>query len=144
MTEITQNLADGGTREPGDGFGSDVRDWESEPVRLTRAEAAYAHLASFAKGDQVIVTGRSYALEGTVTIPQQDARDMRRAWLIVTGTGTFEDGQGGWEQRPVECVITVDKMLAGRCLTLATDADAAAGSWQYFDAATWAMQNPEG
>lgn len=111
-------------------------------TKLTRAEAAYAHLASFAKGDQVVVTGRGYALEGTVTRPQQEARDIRRAYLIVAGTGTFEDGHGGWEQRPVECVITVGRMLAGRCLTLATKADAAAGSWQYFDAATWAMQNP--
>ena len=113
-------------------------------TKLTRAEAAYAHLASFAKGAQVTVTGLHYALEGTVTTPQQDARSLRRAYLVVTGTGTFEDGDGGWEQRPVDCVITVDKMLSRGCLTLAGKAGAGAGSWQYFDAATWAMRNLEG
>ena len=112
-------------------------------IKLTRAEAAYAHLASFAKGDQVVVSGRGYALEGTIATPQQDARRMERAYLIVTGTGTYPDGNGGWIKTHVECVITVSRMLSGRCFTLATEADAAAGNWQHFDAATWAMRNPE-
>ena len=113
------------------------------PATLTRAEAAYAHLATFQRGDRVVVTGRGYALEGTVTRPQQDARRISRAYLIVTGTGNYPDGRGGWVKTTVECVITVSRMLSGRCLTLATLADAAAGNWQHFDAATWAMQNPE-
>ena len=36
------------------------------------------------------------------------------------------------------------RVLSGRCFTLATEADAAAGTWQHFDAATWAMRNLEG
>lgn len=111
---------------------------------LTRAEAAYAHLASFRLGNRVVVTGRGYDLEGIVARPQQDARNISRAYLIVTGTGNYPDGNGGWTEATAECVITVSRMLSGRCLTLATMADAAAGNWQRFDAATWAMRNPEG
>lgn len=115
----------------------------AERTALSRTEAAYAHLASFAKGDRVVVSGRGYDLEGTVTRQQQEARNIRRAYLIVTGTGTLPDGDGGWRQVPVQCVITVGKMLAGRCFTLASVADAAAGNWSYFDSATWAMHHPD-
>jgi hypothetical protein len=39
---------------------------------LSRAEAAYAHLASFQLGDKVDVGGRSFYQPGTVTTAQQD------------------------------------------------------------------------
>ncbi len=116
----------------------------AETVKLTREEAAYAHLASFAKDERVIVNGRNYALEGTVTTPQRDGANLRRSYLTITGPGTFPDGEGGWTQRPVELVLTVAMMLGGRCFTVATAADAAAGNWRYFDDAGYVTQNPEG
>jgi hypothetical protein len=57
------------------------------PATLTRAEAAYAHLASFQRGNRVIVDGR----EARVVYPQQDPegpRGIEAAYLMVTGYGT--------------------------------------------------------
>src|SRR5260370_15037357 len=103
------------------------------PGTLTREEAAYAHLAAFRAGERVVVTGRGYALEGTVTAPQRDGASLRRSYLTVTGTGTVPDGRDGWAQRPAEAVITVAMMLGARCLTVATEADAAAGNRRLLD-----------
>lgn len=110
------------------------------PVKLTRAEAAYAHLAAFGEGQPVIVTGRAYSLQGTVTQAQRDGVNLRRSYLTVEGPGTFPDGNGGWAQRPVRAVITVAMMLGGKCLTVATREDAAAGTWRYFDEHGYAAQ----
>ena len=53
--------------------------WATCP-RCVRAEAAYAHLASFQRGDTVDVGGRAFFQPGTVTIPQQhDHADINRA-----------------------------------------------------------------
>jgi hypothetical protein len=53
-------------------------------AKLTRHEAAYAHLASFRLGDEVHVGGRAFDLSGTVTLPQQhDHADISRSYLIV-------------------------------------------------------------
>jgi hypothetical protein len=62
-------------------------------IKLTRAEAAYAHLASFQRGDKVHVGGRTTPpLSGVVTTPQQhDYADINRAHLIVTS----DDGTVG-------------------------------------------------
>jgi len=121
----------------------DISTTAKPPGALTREEAAYLHLASFARGQRVVVTGRGYALEGTVTAPQRDGASLRRSYLTVTGTGTVPDGRDGWAQRPVEAVITVAMMLGARCLTVATEADAAAGNWRYFDKAGYAAWCPD-
>lgn len=111
------------------------------PATLTRAEAAYAHLASFQRGQHVIVSGRRFAFEGTVTTTQRhDFADINRVHLIVTGDATVPDGDG-WQKVQTEVKVTVGRMLSGQCFTVATTADAGAGNWQYFDAATWAMRN---
>jgi len=114
-------------------------------LKLTRAEAAYVHLASFQRGQQVIVSGRRFSFEGTVTTAQQhDWSDINRAYLVVTGDETIPDGSGGWRTQPTDVTVTVGLMLSGRALTVASRDDAAAGRWSYFDAAAWAMRNPEG
>src|SRR5260370_1080892 len=113
------------------------------PGTLTREEAAYAHLAAFRAGERVVVTGRGYALEGTVTAPQRDGASLRRSYLTVTGTGTVPDGRDGWAQRPAEAVITVAMMLGARCLTVATEADAAAGDWPHFHKARYPPRGPD-
>ncbi len=98
---------------------------------LTRAEDAYAHLASFQRGDQVDVGGRSFFQPGTVTTPQQhDHSDINRAYLVVTGCG-------------VETRVTVGSLLSGKHTITSLD-DAKAGRTRYFDPAGYAMQNPEG
>ena len=100
------------------------------PATLTRAEAAYAHLASFQRGDEVDVGGRRFFQPGTVTIAQQhDHADLNRAALVVEGCG-------------VVTRVSVASLLSGR-YTITSRADARAGNVRYFDAATWAMRNPE-
>lgn len=97
-------------------------------TKLTRAEDAYAHLASFQRGDTVDVGGRSFFQPGTVTTVQQhDWSDINRACLIVTGCG-------------VETKVTVGALLSGR-YTITSLADAKAGNTRYFDEAGYAMQN---
>jgi hypothetical protein len=105
-------------------------------ITLTREEAAYVHLATFARGERVTVSGRGYALEGAVTTPQRDGANLRRSYLAVTGTGTFPDGQGGWDHRPVEAVITVAMMLGGRCFTVTRRGDP--DNVRHFDEAGYA------
>jgi hypothetical protein len=98
---------------------------------LTRAEAAYAHLASFQRGDAVHVAGGWYPLRGVVTTAQQhDHSDINRAYLIVTGGGR-------------EVGVTVGWLLSGK-RTITSVADAEAGNVRYFDAAGYTAQNPEG
>ena len=98
---------------------------------LTRAEAAYAHLASFRRGDTVDVGGRSFFQPGTVTIPQRhDHADINRAYLIVEGCG-------------VQTRVTMATLLSGRHTVTSLD-DAKAGNVRYFDPAGYATQNPEG
>jgi hypothetical protein len=97
-------------------------------TRLTRAEDAYAHLASFQLGDQVDVGGRAFFQPGTVTTPQQHDHDgINRAYLVVTGCG-------------VETKVTVGSLLAGKH-TITSRADAATGNVRYFDTAGYATQN---
>ena len=71
---------------------------------LTRAEEAYAHLASFKRGDTVDVGCRygDFVAAGTVTTAQQhDHADINRAYLIVTsGNTSFR--------------VTVGSLLSGR------------------------------
>jgi hypothetical protein len=96
---------------------------------LARAEAAYAHLASFKAGEKVMVTGQGFAVEGTVTTPRQDGgRDILGAYLIVTGAG-------------MNTTITVASMVSGRRFAIAAKRDARAGRWRYFDEAGFAAQN---
>jgi len=104
-------------------------------TKLTRAEAAYAHLASFKRGDTVDVGGRSFFQPGTVTAPQKTgerpecARRIECAYLTVEGCG-------------VETRVTVTSLLSGKH-TITSRADAKAGNVRYFDAAGYAHQNPE-
>jgi hypothetical protein len=112
-------------------------------TELTRAEAAYAHLASFKRGDKVDVGGRRFFLPGTVTTPQQDAHRITSAYLVVTGDSTVPDGSGGWRTEPTMVTVTVASLLSGRH-TITTLDDAKAGNVRYFDPAGYAGQNPEG
>lgn len=92
-------------------------------TKLTRAEAAYAHLASFQRGERVIVTGRAYAYEGTVTTTQRhDFADINRVYLTVSNGRT-------------EIQVTVGQLLAGRAIT--SRADVEAGRIHHFDAARY-------
>jgi len=104
---------------------------------LTREEAAYAHLASFQRGDVVDVGGRAFFLPGIVTTAQQDARRITSAYLVVTGTR--HDGD---ESRTVEVKVTVASLMTGRHTITRLD-DAKAGNIRYFDPAGYAAQNPE-
>src|ERR1700733_7860199 len=100
-------------------------------TKLTRAEAAYAHLASFQRGDLVDVGGRRFFLPGIVTTTQQhDFADINRVYLIVTSS------------RGLDVRVTVGELVSGQ-RTVASLDDAKAGRTPHFDAATWAMQNPE-
>jgi hypothetical protein len=90
-----------------------------------RAESAYAHLASFRRGDLVDVGGRAFFLPGTVT-----ATCIENGWLTVTG-------DNDWIR------VTVADLLSGKH-TITLLADAKAGNVRYFDAADYAIQNPEG
>ncbi len=99
-------------------------------AQLTRPEAAYAHLASFQRGDQVDVGGRAFFQPGRVIYPQQPARSMEEAYLMVEGCG-------------IQTHVTVKSLLSGE-FTITSRTDAAAGEVRYFDPVGYAMQNPEG
>lgn len=76
-------------------------------TKLTRAEDAYAHLASFQRGDTVEVTGKAWVLpvDGTATVTltqQHDFSHILRSYLIVTD----ECGAG--------FRVTVSNLLSGR------------------------------
>lgn len=110
-------------------------------IKLTRAEDAYAHLASFQRGDKADVGGRHYFLPGTVTTAQQhDHSDINRAYLVVTGTATVPDGNGGWRPETIDVKVTVGALLAGKH-TITSHAERGTGRVRYFDAAGYAMQN---
>lgn len=96
---------------------------------LTRAEDAYAHLASFQRGDLVNVQGRQIGYPAVVMTPQQhDWSDINRAYLVVSNEGT-------------EVRISAGSLLAGQhAITLRSEA----ASVRYFDAARYTAQNPEG
>jgi hypothetical protein len=99
----------------------------AETAGLTRAEDAYAHLASFQRGDQVDVAGPGYFLPGIVDTPQQDAgSDLTLAYLFVSGCGH-------------RVPVTVASLLRGRTITSLDDAKA--GNVRYFDEAGYAAQN---
>jgi hypothetical protein len=96
---------------------------------LTRAEEAYAHLASFKRGDVVDVAGDEFFQPGIVDQAQQhDGDDIASAYVLVTGCGTTTR-------------VTVASLLDGLTLTLQNEA--ARGNVRYFDAAGYATQNPQ-
>jgi hypothetical protein len=95
--------------------------------KLTRAEAAYAHLASFQRGDKVDVGGRSWFQPGIVTTAQQDGGSIEGAYLMVEGCG-------------VQTKVTVASLLSGK-FTITSLAGARDGGTRYFDEAGYAMQN---
>jgi hypothetical protein len=97
------------------------------PVKLTRAEDAYAHLASFQRGDMVDVAGPRFYQPGTVTTAQQDGAGITRAYLVVTGCGT-------------ETRVTVASLLSGK-YTITSEAERGTGKVRYFDAVSYAAQN---
>jgi len=71
-------------------------------AQLTRAEDAYAHLASFQRGDLVNIQGRTIAFPAVVITPQQhDWSDINSAYLIVSNEGTTVR-------------VSVGSLLAGR------------------------------
>ena len=96
-------------------------------TRPTPAEAAYAHLASFQRGEQVSVIGHRIFVPGTITVPQQDADTLEDACVVVTGTSATN--------RNRQTVRVSDLLSGDRTITRWTE------TVQYFDAATWAMRN---
>jgi hypothetical protein len=101
-------------------------------TKLTRAEAAYAHLASFKRGDAVDVIKKpgSYwdeaCLIGIVERAQADGDGIERAFLIVEGPELHRR-------------ISVRDLLSGEWSITTRE-----GSAPRFDTATWAMQNGQG
>lgn len=77
---------------------------------LLPAEAAYAHLASFTKGADIIVSDSSGRRSGTVTTPQRG--DPEDAYLTVRF-----DGSGG------EVWVEVADLLSGRYTITARTAE---------------------
>jgi len=91
-------------------------------TKLTRAEDAYAHLASFQRGDSVEVSGRRISFPAVVMTPQQhDHADINRCHLAVSSNGS-------------EVRITVGLLLAGQYAI--TPASERAGV-RYFDTARY-------
>ena len=75
-------------------------------TKLTLAEAAYAHLASFQRGDTATVTGKAWALpEGPVTVTTPQRHDFSH---ILRSDLTVTDASGA------EFTITVANLLSGR------------------------------
>jgi hypothetical protein len=94
---------------------------------LTRAEAAYAHLASFQRGDVVDVAADEFFQPGIVTQAQRaDGDDLTAAYVLVDGCGSVTR-------------VTVGSLLDGMTLTLQNEV--ARGNVRYFDAAGYAAQN---
>src|ERR1039457_3889048 len=93
---------------------------------LSRADAAYAHLASFQHVQPVEVQGREISFPAVVMTPQQhDHADINRSHLIVSSNGT-------------EVRITVGLLLAGQyAITLASER----AGVRYFDTARYWRQN---
>jgi hypothetical protein len=93
-------------------------------TQLTRAEDAYAHLASFHRGQLVDIQGRQVGYRAVVMVPQQhDHADINRTHLTVSNEGT-------------EIRITVGTLLAGQhAIRPAGDK----GDFRYFDARRYAV-----
>ena len=59
-------------------------------TQLTRAEEAYAHLASFQRVDVVDLAGEEFFQPGTVDLAQQhDGDDITAAYVLVRGCGAL-------------------------------------------------------
>jgi hypothetical protein len=100
----------------------------AETTRLTRAEDAYAHLASFQRGQRVTVSGPRFYQEGIVTFPlREDGPQIEHTFLLVEGDGVLTS-------------IMPLLLTAGR-YTITSLADAKAGNVRYFDEAGYAAQN---
>lgn len=54
-------------------------------AQLTRAEDAYAHLASFQRGDLVDVAADRWHASATVTEAQRDGWNLEAAYLVIDG-----------------------------------------------------------
>jgi hypothetical protein len=113
------------------------------PAQLTREEAAYAHLASFARGQRVIVAGRGFCHDGTVTTAQQDGGDIKRAFVVVSRHPRNALAAGDGRPDTAEVRVTVASMLSGPCLTVISEADAATRNWPYFAPASLATRSGE-
>ena len=75
----------------------------TDTAQLTRAEEAYAHLASFKHRDLVTVGGRCELpfTAGVITPQKHDHADINRAYLVVASNGKAAR-------------ITVASLLSGR------------------------------
>lgn len=95
--------------------------------QLTRAEAAYAHLASFQRGDTVSVIGHRIFVPGTIAVPQQDGDTLEDAYVVVAGTSATNGARQ---------TVRVSDLLSGdRTITSWTDLV------RYFDEASYAAQS---
>ena len=112
-------------------YGNTAGEEETEPdggpvPALTRTEAAYAHLATFQRGDVVDVAGEEFFVPGTIDTPQQhDGDDITAAYVMVRDCSGLTK-------------VTVASLLDGMTVSLTNEV--ARGNVQYFDAATWAMR----
>lgn len=108
----------------------------AQAASLTRAEAAYDHLASFKLGDRVAVKTPQRVQYGNVTGSSGTWVAPDDAYLTVTWHPSAARDGGAVR-------VTVDTLLTGEhCI--AAEADAAAGNWPCFDANAWAIRNQEG
>ena len=97
-----------------------------ETPALTRAEAAYAHLASFKAGDFVDVAGEEFFMPGHIDTPQQcDGDDITAAYVMV------RDYSGLTK-------VTVASLLDG--MTVDLQNEVARGNTRYFGEAGYAAQ----
>lgn len=98
-------------------------------AQLTRAEDAYAHLASFQRGDAVDVAGEEFFMPGVITGPQRnDGDDLTAAYVTIGGDGA-------------QTRISVASLLDGMTVTLQNEV--ARGNVRYFDQAGYAAQHGE-
>jgi hypothetical protein len=114
-------------------------------AELTREEAAYAHLASFARGQDVIVSGHGFMGQGVVTVPQREMphAGFHGAYLVVDADVTIGTWPHGTRQAHIGITVTVARLL-NEGVIIATPDDARDRRATCFDAATWALQNTKG
>ena len=105
-------------------------------TKLTRAEAAYAHLASFAKGERVVIGGHTlHSSEAVIKHPQtfpDNSAAIEGAYLVAAVSGI--GGEGGWAE------ISVADLLAGQHVEHDGEHQWN-GNLTCFDAAGYAAQN---
>ena len=111
-------------------------------ARLTRAEAAYAHLAGFQAGDLVDLAGPRFYPPGVITVPQrigEPSHALDDTYVIVDD----DPAEFGVSRLDLRRVVRVKHLLSGQ-YTITLQAERATGNVRYFDPAGYAAQNQKG